>query len=138
MLVQCFTLLSPFSPDSDTSYIDARHALTISDVPRPIGICLLPSGNIVVGSSEVNQVRVYDPEGSHLFNVRVRAVESNHPQSTTLQSIDLFQPDREFKSPTDMVSLPDGRFAVRDDLGIQLFDEDGLFLQSVAENVLGR
>ena len=37
-----------------------------------------------------------------------------------------------------MVSLPDGRFAVRDDLGIQLFDEEGLFLQHVGLGTLGR
>ena len=27
---------------------------------------------------------------------------------------------REFKRPSDMVTLPDGRFLVRDDLGIQV------------------
>ena len=37
-----------------------------------------------------------------------------------------------------MVSLPDGRFAVRDDHGIQMFDEDGNFIHHVGRGVLGR
>lgn len=35
------------------------------------------------------------------------------------------------------VALPDGRFAVRDDYGIQLFDENGLFLQNIAAELSG-
>lgn len=36
-----------------------------------------------------------------------------------------------------MTALPDGRFAVRDNFGIRLFDEDGLFLRSLAEEASG-
>ena len=35
--------------------------------------------------------------------------------------------------PTDMVNLLDGRFAVRDDAGIQVFDESGNFIRTVGE-----
>ncbi len=37
-----------------------------------------------------------------------------------------------------MITLPDGRFAVRDDVGIQLFDDDGTFLKHIGEGVIGR
>ena len=48
------------------------------------------------------------------------------------------QPGRKFKRPSDMVTLPDGRFAVRDDYGLQLFDEEGAFIKTVVpKGILG-
>ena len=37
-----------------------------------------------------------------------------------------------------MTVLPDGRFAVRDDGGIQFFSEDGEFIQHIGEGYIGR
>jgi hypothetical protein len=54
------------------------------------------------------------------------------------KQVTIVKPGRAFRRPSDMVALPDGRFAVRDDHGIQLFDQDGNFLQSFAESCLGR
>merc|ERR1712243_342256 len=48
------------------------------------------------------------------------------------------QPGRPFKRPSDMVTIPDGRFAVRDDNGLQLFDEEGVFMRTIVpRGVLG-
>lgn len=47
-------------------------------------------------------------------------------------------PGRKFRRPSDMVTMPDGRFAVRDDNGLQLFDEEGGFLKTVVpKGILG-
>ena len=37
-----------------------------------------------------------------------------------------------------MINLLDGRFAVRDNAGIQIFDEDGDFLKTVGHGHIGR
>ena len=48
------------------------------------------------------------------------------------------KPERRFKRPSDMIALPDGRLAVRDDLGIQLFDDEYQFLMHCGQGMLGR
>ena len=78
-------------------YLDARHALTIENVPGPIGICLLPSGNVVVGATSEDQVRVYDPEGNLLFNVKVVSFLSSLCFSLNRSC---------FRSPTASSSVP--------------------------------
>ena len=75
---------------------------------RPVG---------VVSSTGDHAVKMYNADGSFLK---------------------LVNPSRQFFRPSDMVALPDGRFAVRDANGIQLFDEEGLFLQNVAAGQLGK
>ena len=48
------------------------------------------------------------------------------------------KPDRNFTRPSDMVALPDGRLAIRDDYGIQLFDDEGHFIMHCGQGMLGR
>lgn len=84
-------------PHSDRQYLDCRPGLTVTNVSRPIGLCLLPSGNVVVASSAEDAVRGYSPQGDQVFSAQA-----------------------EFCRPSDVCALPDGRFAVRDDRsGIQ-------------------
>jgi hypothetical protein len=86
----------PHSPE--IQYLDARLDFAVEKVASPIGICVLPvSGNIVVGVTGEDAVKIYSPKGEFLKAV---------------------VPSRDFRRPSDMVALPDGRFAVRDDLGI--------------------
>ena len=37
-----------------------------------------------------------------------------------------------------MINLQDGRFAVRDDIGVQLFDESGTFLKTVGAGIVDK
>lgn len=47
--------------------------------------------------------------------------------------------NRKFHQPSDMVTLPDGRLVIRDNLGLQLFDEEGNFLKAIIpKGVYGR
>lgn len=39
--------------------------------------------------------------------------------------------EREFVRPSDMTVLPNGRIVVRDDLGLQIFDEEGVFIKQI-------
>ena len=67
--------------------------------------------NIVISEQGVRpdpgKVRMYQPDGSPMK---------------------ILQPGQPFKQPTDMAALNDGRFAVRDANGIQLFDSQGTTL----------
>ncbi len=115
------SLLKKF-PHSSSTYLDARPSGEASGLDRPIGVCLLPSGNVVVSSSGDHSVRMFSPDLTPLSPVRP-------------------PPGRAaFDRPSDLAALPDGRFAVRDDAGVSLFDEGGLFLQGVADGagVFGR
>jgi hypothetical protein len=37
-----------------------------------------------------------------------------------------------------MINLQDGRFAARDDVGVQLFDESGTFLKTVGSGIVDK
>lgn len=84
--------------------------LIIPRIGRPIGITLLVNGELVVGDRTKNVVVIYDATGRKKQEVK---------------------PERPFQRPSDMVTLPDGRFVVRDDRGLHLFDEDGNYLKNV-------
>ncbi len=55
-------LLRPL-PHTDGHYMSARCEFVVSDIDRPIGITVLANGDIVVGASGENAVKVYSPEG---------------------------------------------------------------------------
>ncbi len=105
-------------PHSDAKYLDARFQCEKANLARPMGLCLLADGNLVVSSTKDDQVTILS--AADLSEV-ARVTSSPRP----------------FRRPSDLCALPDGRFAVRDDLGLQLFDQDGLFLQSVPVAALG-
>lgn len=97
-------------------YIETQFLRKIS-VQRPIGITLLVNGHVVVGDRKQDTVTMYDKE---------------------CQKIKEIKAGRKFKRPSDMVTLSDGRFVVRDDNGLQMFDEEGSFLRTVVpKGVLG-
>lgn len=98
-------------------YIETELVANIKQINRPIGITLLINGCVVVGDRGKDLVIMYDTECDKMKEI---------------------QPGRKFKRPSDMVTLPDGRFAVRDDYGLQLFDEEGAFIKTVVpKGILG-
>jgi len=81
-------------PHTGCRYLEARRVFVVEGLDRPIGICALPSGSVAVSSSGgEGSVKLYDDAGQLRGHV---------------------EPGRPFSRPTDMVALPDGRFAVRD------------------------
>lgn len=109
--------LQKFPHGGDIRFINTKLVFQIKNLDSPIGIALLPSTQIVIGVTKRNEVHIYSQQGK-----LVRIVE----------------PGRPFRRPSDMVALPGGRFAVRDDHGIQLFDEEGVFIRTLADRQLGR
>ena len=104
------------------SPLQCRLEMKIRGVKRPIGVTVLPNQSVVVSSSgDTNEVNIYAPNGECIK--RVSPSEGG---------------GRDFMRPSDMVTLPDGRFLVRDDLGIQMFDDSGEFVKSVGDGVLGK
>jgi len=86
-------------------------------VKRPIGLTILVNGNVVVGDRQEDSVTMYNKDCEKIKEIKA---------------------ERKFKRPSDMVTLPDGRFVVRDDNGLQMFDEEGDFLRTVVpKGVLG-
>merc|ERR1719295_1631048 len=78
---------------------------------------LLVNGHVVVGDRKHDTVTMYDKECRKIKDIT---------------------PGRKFKGPSAMVTLPDGRFVVRDNDGLQMFDEEGSFLRTVVpKGVLG-
>ena len=105
-------------PHGSVQYVDAKLEFQIKGLDRPIGIIVLPgSKKIVISEQGSSSVRMYDKNGK---------------LEKTLV------PEISFKKPSDMAALPDGRFAVRDDNGIQLFDPSGEFLTQLCQPCLGR
>jgi len=98
-------------------HIETKLELNLKGISRPIGMTVLVSGNLVVGDRAKDVVIMYDSNGKFVKEIR---------------------PGRPFKRPSDMVTLPDGRFAVRDNNGLQMFDEEGAFMRTVVpKGVLG-
>ena len=72
-----------------------------ADLHRPIGLCVLATGHLVVASTFENKVKMFGEDG-RLVKVVVL-------------------PERPFHKPSDMVALQQGGFVVRDDQGLHLF-----------------
>ena len=81
----------------------------------PIGFCILSSTQtFVVASTMEDKVKMYNLEnGCFIKDVIFDANEGP------------------FMRPSDMVSLKTGKFAVRDERRIMIFDEDGKYLETV-------
>ena len=106
-------------PHGMGQFLDTTKAYEINKLQRPIGITLNKKIDKIIISEQGNDtVKMYTKEGKVFKTVN---------------------PDgKGFKKPSDMVALNDGRFAVRDDNGIQFFDENGEFVQRLCEDNLGR
>ena len=108
--------------DPSNKMLQCHLEMKIRGVKRPIGVTVLPNQSVVVSSSgDTNEVNIYAPNGECIKRVSPTASGG-----------------RDFKRPSDMVTLPDGRFLVRDDLGIQMFDDSGEYIKSIGDGVLGR
>jgi len=88
-------------------------------IEKPIGITMLINGNVVVADRGQNVVKIHD--------------------SNTGKVIKAIEPGKRFNKPSDMTTLPDGRVVIRDNHGLQLFDEDGNYIKPIVPNgVIGK
>lgn len=86
-----------------------------ADLHRPIGLCVLATGRLVVASTFEHKVKMFGEDGRL---VKVVAL-----------------PGRPFRKPSDMVALQEGGFVVRDDQGLHLFSGTGDYRRQLS---LGR
>jgi len=78
---------------------------------KPIGMCLLPNGNIAVASTFEGKVKIFTEEGKFLSQV--------------------VSPEPPFDRPSDMVTLQSGQFVVRDNTRVQVFSANGIFMKNM-------
>ena len=74
------------------------------------------SRQIVISEQGKNEVKMYDIQGNWVKTLR---------------------PGRAFYKPSDLTTLPNDHLAVRDSMGIQIFDESGNFSHHLCESYLG-
>jgi len=99
--------------------LNTQVCYTKKGIEKPIGITMLINGDIVVADRGKNVVKRYDSETGDVKGT----VPSKKP----------------FHLPSDMTTLPDGRLVVRDSNGLQLFDEEGVYLQPITpDGVFGK
>ena len=88
-------------------HLTAELCLEVKGLHRPIGLAVFPSGAFAVADTKNDTVKLFNADGKIIGRV-----------------------SGNFKRPTDMTTMADGRLVIRDDLGgIRLFDEDGIFLK---------
>ena len=80
---------------------------------KPIGMCILGDGRIAIASTFENKVKIFSNKGEFISEV--------------------FSP-HSFMKPSDMVTLNSGRFAVRDNTRVQVFESDGSFVKVLVED----
>jgi len=78
---------------------------------KPIGMCLLQNGNIVVASTFEDKVKMFSPTGKFLSLVT--------------------SPESPFERPSDMVTLQSGQFVVRDNTRVQVFSPTGTHMRTL-------
>eukprot|EP00092_Neocalanus_flemingeri_P040834 GFUD01044453.1.p1 GENE.GFUD01044453.1~~GFUD01044453.1.p1 ORF type:complete len:601 (+),score=162.83 GFUD01044453.1:671-2473(+) len=94
-----------------------KQSLVIPDLKGPVGLGLMVDQSIVVVCRGDGSVRRFSREGQFLGMV------ISH---------------REFVRPVDVLVLRSGDFVVRDELGIQMFGEQGKFIKNLGENFINR
>merc|ERR1719427_1900528 len=87
---------------------------TKSNLNMPIGMCILQNKNIVVASTFENEVKMFTNSGEFVKLVR--------PKPGSLEA---------WSHPSDMVTLKNGEFAIRDDKSVQIFNAEGDYLKSL-------
>ena len=108
-------ILKQVNPNG-TPQLLAKGVLHISkDITSPIGIIVLHNKNFVISNPVDNDVALFNPDGKLLS--RIKSV-------------------RPFKRPTDMATLSTGEFVVRDDVGLQLFGQNGEFIKALGGNMI--
>ncbi|XP_059090552.1 tripartite motif-containing protein 2-like [Tigriopus californicus] len=89
-------------------------------VEYPMGICVLADNRLLLTQSQANAVQLRDRASGRIL------ATIGLPEGQT------------WKRPSDVVALADGRFGVRDDFGIRIFDDEGGFIMKVGDERLGR
>merc|ERR1719186_756338 len=81
------------------------------DVECPVaGMTILHNRNIVIAYAKNDSVKIIKSDGTLLYPIL---------------SV------RPFKNPTDLITLSTGEFVVRDDVGLQLFTENGFYIKTL-------
>ena len=83
---------------------------TKAKLNMPIGMCILKNKNIVVASTFEDEVKMFTSRG---------------------EFVKLVRPKLGFSHPSDMVTLRNGEFAIRDDKSVQIFNAEGNYLKSL-------
>ena len=86
-----------------------KEGLGEAELHRPIGLCLLQDGRLVVASTFDDKVKMFLPDGKLDRLVKL--------------------PEGAFSHPSDMTTLSSGNFVVRDDRGVHEFSPSGVFLR---------
>ena len=73
----------------------AKHELTIPNIPTPIGACVLLGHILVVSVTGENRVKLFDVDTGKYLSELAPAESGGRP----------------FKKPSDTVAVNDGRFA---------------------------
>eukprot|EP00092_Neocalanus_flemingeri_P020008 GFUD01021668.1.p1 GENE.GFUD01021668.1~~GFUD01021668.1.p1 ORF type:complete len:656 (+),score=243.87 GFUD01021668.1:86-2053(+) len=103
--------LSPGGKLSGLRMLSIEEGTKPDSLHKPIGMCLLQNGNIVVASTFEDKVKMFSPTGKFLTLVS----PSESP----------------FMRPSDMVTLQSGQFVVRDDNRLQVFSPTGTYLRTL-------
>ena len=84
-------------------------------VQTPIGFCILQAKQMfVIASTKEDRVKMYNlKDGKYIKELKYNS------------------PDGPFIRPSDMASLKTGKFAVRDERRIMIFDDDGNYVETV-------
>jgi len=106
-------ILKEVSIIDGTPQLVAKSVLNIKDITSPIGITVLHNKNFVISNPSDDSVIMFNPDGKLLS--RIKSI-------------------RPFKRPTDMATLSTGEFVARDDVGLQLFGQNGEFVKVLGGN----
>ena len=105
-------------PHTGSKFLKVDMTMKITKLGKPIGIALLPkSKKIVIGDTASNQVKMFSHKGAFLKYIN---------------------PPDPFKRPSDMIAFTNDEFAIKDNVGIHLFDENGDFQKSFINPELGK
>ena len=104
-----------FLPSPGSAGLEAKQRLVITDLKGPVGLTMLVDKSLAVVCRGDGSVRRFSYEGEFLGVVTGQ---------------------RHFVRPTDILLLRSGEFVVRDELGIQMFQAQGMFIKNLGESFL--
>ena len=105
-------------PHSGSKFFQAELDMVISNLGKPIGIALLPqSKKIVIGDTASDQVKMFSRHGDFIKYIN---------------------PPAQFERPSDMTAFENDEFAIKDNVGIHIFDDNGDFKNSLINPKLGK
>jgi len=111
-----FLTMSTPGPDG-VKKLEAKQIMCIKDLKGPVGVTVLGDKTVAVVCKGDNTVRRFSREG---------------------QFIGQIQGQRILVNPTNILLLLSGDFVVRDELGIQMFDEHSKFIRNLGNSFINR